>query len=135
MGLCSCSFLLIVSVCVTSGPSGPISNRFGKGGWRFSKHKEVQACAGTRPWQEAVLEGSPGELGAGSFTGASEVISPFCSCLTRGTSPFVCSVTPFEHDTRDCLSFDSQGAFPRRLGRADRKWKKVYVLPPETSSL
>lgn len=58
MGSCSRSFLL-VSLCVTSGPSGPISSRFGKGlevfeVWRCYKHVLVKGHSRRLCWKPAL---------------------------------------------------------------------------------
>lgn len=77
MGSRSFFFLFVKSLCVTSGPSGPISSRFGKG-LEILSMEMPQACASER-LQPPALERS----------------------LVRGTTGFRCDVLSlFQHHQR-----------------------------------
>lgn len=126
MGSYSCVFLFVVSLCVTSGPSAPISSRTGRG---LEVFKEWRCCK-----QEAAVEGWAGNqfwTGVGRNNGLQR-----CCPLSAPASP-----EPLSHlfAALCCLntirevymSFEAQIVFPRR----QTKWKKVRVPLPETCCL
>lgn len=102
MGSCSFFFVFIMSLCVTSGPSAPISSRFGKG-LEILSMEMPQACASERlqpPGLECSLV-----WGTTGFRGD----VPFL--LQYHQRHFIHSVTLFEHDMRDGLSFEAKRCF------------------------